>query len=123
MKLSEMNTIQTLNFMAKTIKPIKTIISKGEILSKISKINESVKEDLSETEKHEVYTQNGIKLMFELIETMTSDFQDETIEILAASSEKSIEELKAQKGFTTISELKELLTDKATIDFFYSLMK
>lgn len=113
MKISEMSTTQLSAFLCRVAAPLERIGMDENVGECLRHVAEQAGKAINPIQQFSVMLGTFVPLLLERHEA-------DTMDILAAASGKTVDEIRAQKGMQTIAELRELLSDQDMMDFFTS---
>lgn len=113
MKISELNTDQTLDVVCEITPYVGNILEDEELTAELKR-KLRLGDDVS---KAEVYAA-GIKKLTKLVPIVLKKHRADVYGIVAAVNGKTPEQIAEQNGLLTAKEIKDIVTDKAFQDFF-----
>lgn len=122
MRLSEMNTEQTMDLLVNITPAIMEIV-KDEELIKVFSERVKPKKGMSKEEINKLAMNKGFEKIGKLVPMLLGNHRNNIYTILAEINGKSIDEVKSQNPIKTIGQIQELLQDKELISFFSQLSK
>lgn len=122
MRLSEMNTEQTMDLLVNITPAIMEIV-KDEELVKVFSERVKPKKGMSKEEINKLAMNKGFEKIGKLVPMLLGNHRNDIYTILAEINGKSIDEVKSQSPIKTIGQIQELLQDKELISFFSQLSK